>query len=72
MVRSILIAQIDNQQSSGVVTVRVERSIQSLLHQRRDLHQSTYLYLLEDWGSTFHKVVSNFRLHVRYYHVSSI
>jgi hypothetical protein len=52
--RSICVAQIDNQQSGGVVTVRVQRSVRSHHHQRRDLHQPTYLYLLEDEDLTSH------------------
>jgi hypothetical protein len=36
-------ARVGNQQSRGVVTARVRTDIgQSLHHQRRDLHQSTY------------------------------
>jgi hypothetical protein len=45
---NLCVAWIDNQQSSGVVTARSQSSIWSLRHQRRDLHQSTYLYLSED------------------------
>jgi hypothetical protein len=55
LVRSIGVAWIDNQWSSGVVTARVRRSIRGLHHQRRDLHQSTYLYLSEDRHSTPHQ-----------------
>jgi hypothetical protein len=51
---SICVKQIDNQWSSGVVTARVRHSIQSLHHQHRRLHKSTYLYLLEDRDSTSH------------------
>jgi hypothetical protein len=37
-------AQVGNQRSHGVVTARVRTdAIQILHHQRRDLHQSTYL-----------------------------
>jgi hypothetical protein len=36
-------ARVGNQQSRGVVTVRVQTdAIRSLHHQHRDLHQSTY------------------------------
>jgi hypothetical protein len=34
------------------VTTRIRCSILSLCHQRRDIHQSTYLYLLEDRDSS--------------------
>jgi hypothetical protein len=47
-------ARVDNQQSHGVVIARLQSSVQSLLHQRRALHQSTYLYLIEDLESTSH------------------
>jgi hypothetical protein len=39
-------------QQSRVVIARLRSSVQSLLHQRRDLHQSTYLYLSEDQEPT--------------------
>jgi hypothetical protein len=55
--------------SSGVVTARVRSSVQSLHHKRQDLHQLTYLYLLEYREPTPHLVVPDFRLPVRYYHV---
>jgi hypothetical protein len=42
-------AHVDNQRSSDVVIARLRLSVQSLLHQHRDLHQSTHLYLVEDW-----------------------
>jgi hypothetical protein len=48
LARSIPISWIDNQWSSGVVTASVQSSVQSLHHQHRDLHQLTYLYVLED------------------------
>jgi hypothetical protein len=64
------VAQIDNQWMSGVVTSRIRCSIQGLHHQRRDLQQSTYHYLLKYQYSTSHQVVSDFRLHVMYYRVS--
>jgi hypothetical protein len=64
------IAQIDNQRISRVVTARVQSYVQSCHHQHRDLHQSSYLYLSEDRDPTSHQVVSDFRLPVRYYHVS--
>jgi hypothetical protein len=36
-------ARVGDQRSSGVVTTRVRTdAVQSLHHQRRDLHQSTY------------------------------
>jgi hypothetical protein len=54
------------------MTVRVQSSIQSLSHQRRDLHQLTYLYLSEDREPTSHQVVSDFRLSMRYYHVTLV
>jgi hypothetical protein len=44
------------------VTTRVQSSIFSLRRQRRDLHESTYLYLSEDEEPTFHEVVLDFRL----------
>jgi hypothetical protein len=57
-------AQVGNQRSRGVVTAWVQTdAVQSLCHQRRDLHQSTYsiplrrsgLILLSSWvlGATF-------------------
>jgi hypothetical protein len=42
--------RVDNQWSHGVVIARLRSSVWSLLHQRRDLHQSSYLYLAEDWN----------------------
>jgi hypothetical protein len=45
-------ACVGNQQSRGVVITRLQSSVQSLLHQRRDLHQSTYLYLTKDQKPT--------------------
>jgi hypothetical protein len=60
---------VGNQQSRGVVIARLRSSAQSLLHQRRDLHQLTYFYRLKDRESTPHQVVSDFMLPVRYYHV---
>jgi hypothetical protein len=42
-------AQVGNQRSRGVVTALVQTdAVRSLPHQRRDLNQSTYLYLSED------------------------
>jgi hypothetical protein len=41
-------ARVGNQRSRGVVIARLRLSIRNLLHQHRDLHQSTYLYLSED------------------------
>jgi hypothetical protein len=63
-------ARVDNQCNRGVVIVRLQSSVRSLLHQHRDLHQSTYLYLAEDREPTSHQVVLDFRLPMRYYHVS--
>jgi hypothetical protein len=63
-------ARVDNQCNCGVVIVRLRLSVQSLLHQHQDLHQSTYLYLAEDREPTSHQVVLDFRLPMRYYHVS--
>jgi hypothetical protein len=48
-------ARVDNQQSHGVVIAMLQSSVQSLLHQRRDLHQSTYLYIVEDREPTSHQ-----------------
>jgi hypothetical protein len=53
---------VGNQQSRGIVIARLSLSVQSLLHQRQDLYQSTYLYLVEDEEPTSHQVVSDFRL----------
>jgi hypothetical protein len=47
-------AYIGNQQSRGVVIVRLRLSVLSFLYQRRDFYQSTYLYLLEDRETTSH------------------
>jgi hypothetical protein len=57
LVRSIHVARIDNQWSSGVVIARVQSSVWSLRHQHPDLHQSTYLYLSKDRDSTSHQGV---------------
>jgi hypothetical protein len=54
LVWSIHVTQIDKQWSSGVVTARVRSSVRNLPHQCQDLHQSTYLYLLEDRDLTSH------------------
>jgi hypothetical protein len=67
LARSIRIARINNQRSGGIVTAMVQCSVHSLLHQRRDLHHSTYLYLSEDQDSTSLQVVLDFRLPVKYY-----
>jgi hypothetical protein len=40
--------RVDNQWGCGVVIAMLRSSVQSHLYQRRDLHQSTYLYLTED------------------------
>jgi hypothetical protein len=63
--------RVGNQWSRGVVIARLRSSVWSLPHQRRDLHQSTYLYLSKDLEPTSHQVVSDFRLLVRYYHMLS-
>jgi hypothetical protein len=47
-------ACVDNQQSRGIVIARLRSSVQSFLHQRRDLLQLTYPYLTEDREPTFH------------------
>jgi hypothetical protein len=62
-------ACVDNQRSRGVVIARLRSSVQSLLHQHRDLLQSTYPYLAEYREPTSHQVVSDFMLPVRYFHV---
>jgi hypothetical protein len=62
--------RVDNQRSHGIVIGRLRSSVRSLLHQCRDLHQSTYLYLMKDRAPTSYQVVSDFRLPVRYYLVS--
>jgi hypothetical protein len=44
-------ARVGNKRSRGVVTIRVRTdAVQSLRHQRRDLHQSTYLVPLKRSG----------------------
>jgi hypothetical protein len=53
------------------VIARLRSSVWSLLDQRRDLHQLTYLYLSEDQEPTSHQVVLDFRLPMRYYRVLS-
>jgi hypothetical protein len=58
---------IGNQQSCGVVIVRLQSFVRSLPHQRRDLHQSTYLNLAKDREPTSHQVISGFRLPMRHY-----
>jgi hypothetical protein len=64
-------AWVGNQRSRGVVTARVRTdTVRSLRHQRRDLHQSTYLYLSEDQDSSYYQVVSDFGFPVRYTCVS--
>jgi hypothetical protein len=64
-------AQVGNQRRCGVVTARVQTdAAQSLSHQRRDLHQSTYPYLSEDRDSSYYHVVSDFGFPVRYTCVS--
>jgi hypothetical protein len=49
-------ARVGNQRSRGVVIAGLRLSVQSLLNQRRDLHQSTYHNLTEDWEPTSHQV----------------
>jgi hypothetical protein len=49
-------ARVGNQWSRGVVITRLGSSVRSLLHQHRDLHQSTYLYLTEDQKPTSHQL----------------
>jgi hypothetical protein len=63
-------ARVGHQRSRGVVIARLRSSVRSLLHQCQDLHQSTYLNLVEDREPTSHQVVSDFRLPVRYYRMS--
>jgi hypothetical protein len=62
-------ARVGNQRSYGVVIARLRSFVWSLLHQHRDLHQSTYLYIMEDREPTSHQVISDFRLHMRYFRV---
>jgi hypothetical protein len=46
------------QWSRDVVTARVQTDdVQSLHHQRRDLHKSTYLYLSKDRDSSYYHLV---------------
>jgi hypothetical protein len=47
------------------VIARLGSSIQSLLHQHRDLHQLTYLYLMEEREPTSHMVVRGFGNNIR-------
>jgi hypothetical protein len=56
-------ARVGNQRSRGVVIVRLQSSLQSLLHQRRDLHQSAYLYLTEDQKPISHQPASSSMRH---------
>jgi hypothetical protein len=64
-------ARVGNQRSHGVVTARVRTdAVQSLRHQRRDLHQLTYPYLSEDRDSSYYQVVSDFGFSLRYTCVS--
>jgi hypothetical protein len=64
-------ARVGNQLSRGVVTARVRTdAIQSLRHERRDLHQSTYPYLSKDRYSSYDQVVSDFGFLMRYTCVS--
>jgi hypothetical protein len=60
-------ARVGNQRSRGVVTARVRTNVvRSLRHQRRDLHQLTYPYLMKDWDSSYYQVVSDFGFPMRY------
>jgi hypothetical protein len=60
-----------NQRSRGVVTAQVRiDAIRSLRHQRRDLYQPTYPYLLNDHDSSYYQVLSDFGFLVRYTCVS--
>jgi hypothetical protein len=50
------IQKVHKKKCFGVVVIaRLQSSIRSLLHQHRDLHQSTYLYLSEDQEPTSHQ-----------------
>jgi hypothetical protein len=52
-------AWVGNQRSRGVVTAWVRTdAVQNLHHQHGDLHQSTYLYLLEDRDSSYYHLCS--------------
>jgi hypothetical protein len=48
-------AHVGNQRSCGVVIARLWSSVRSLHDQHRDLHQSTYLNLMEDREPTSHQ-----------------
>jgi hypothetical protein len=48
--------RVGNQRSHGVVIATLWSSIQSLPHQHRDLHQSTYLNIAEDREPTSHRL----------------
>jgi hypothetical protein len=50
-------ACVGNQWSHYVVIVGLRSSVRSLLHQRLDLYQSTYLYLTEDREPISHQDV---------------
>jgi hypothetical protein len=50
----LMCARVDNQRSRGVVIARLWSSVRSLLPQSRDLHQLTYLYLVEYREPTSH------------------
>jgi hypothetical protein len=64
-------ARVGNQRSRGVVIVRVRtNAVQSLCHQRRDVHQLIYPYLSEDRDSSYYQVVSDFGFPMRYTCVS--
>jgi hypothetical protein len=63
--------RVGNQWSRGVVTARVRTyAVQSLHHQHRDLHQSTYPVPLGRLDSSYYQVVSDFGFPVRYTCVS--
>jgi hypothetical protein len=60
--------RVGNQQSHGVVIERLRSSVQSLLHQRRDLRQSTYLNLAEDQEPISHQAAMRERFVSPTYH----
>jgi hypothetical protein len=64
-------ARVGNKRSRGVLIAQVQTdAVQSLRHQRRDLHQSTYPYLSEDRDSSYYQVTSELGFPVRYTCVS--
>jgi hypothetical protein len=52
-------ACVDHQRSRGIVIARLRSSVQSLLHQRRNLDQLTYLYVTEDQEPTSHQTTQS-------------